>query len=103
MEKPFFIGRPALARTARLENSRQLFGMRMDGPAPIEGAPIFDREGGAVIGHVATSFSSPLLGYAVLLGWQKRLPFLDTVFIDGRTATVAPTPFYDPEGARARL
>jgi hypothetical protein len=56
-----------------------------------------------VIGHVATSFSSPLLGHAVLLGWQKRLPFLDTVFIDGRTATVAPTPFYDPEGARARL
>jgi sarcosine oxidase subunit alpha len=90
MEKPFFIGRPALARTASLENSRQLFGMRMDGPAPIEGAPIFDREGGAVIGHVATSFSSPLLGHAVLLGWQKRLPFLDTVFIDGRTATVAP-------------
>ena len=103
MEKPFFIGRPALARTASLEDSRRLFGMRMDGSAPTEGAPIFDREGGEVIGHVATSFSSPLLGHAVLLGWQKRLPFLDSVFIDGRTATVAPTPFYDPEGARARL
>ena len=102
MEKPFFIGRHALARTAELPDERRLFGMRMDGPAPTEGSPIFAREGGEVIGYVATSFTSPLLGHAVMLGWQKRLPFLDEVFIDGRPATVAPTPFYDPEGARAR-
>ena len=37
-----------------------------------------------------------------MLGWQKVSPFVDTVEIDGRTATVAPTPFYDPEGHRAR-
>jgi glycine cleavage system aminomethyltransferase T len=74
----------------------------MDGPAPIEGAPVWDHAGGQVIGHVATSFTSPLLGHAIMLVWQKRLPFLDEVVIDGRVATVAPTPFYDPTGGRAR-
>ena len=38
----------------------------------------------------------------VLLGWQKRAPHTDTVWIDGRVATVAATPFYDPSGRRAR-
>ena len=37
-----------------------------------------------------------------MLGWQKHEPWADTVTIDGRPATVAHTPFYDPEGARAR-
>ena len=37
-----------------------------------------------------------------MLGWQKRPPFADQVTIDGRVAHVAHTPFYDPEGARAR-
>ncbi|MFZ4810945.1 MAG: 2Fe-2S iron-sulfur cluster-binding protein [Ilumatobacteraceae bacterium] len=103
MEKPDFIGKTSLERVADIPDERRLFGMRLDGPAPVEGAPIFDREGGDVIGYVATSFTSPVLGHAIFLGWQKRLPFLDAVFVDGRTATVAPTPFYDPEGARARL
>ena len=38
-----------------------------------------------------------------MLGWQKRTPFADRVEIDGREAVVTPTPFYDPEGHRARL
>ena len=42
-------------------------------------------------------------GVALVLGWQRRTPFRDRVEIDGREATVAPTPFYDPEGHRARL
>ena len=103
MDKVDFVGRTALARTERFEDQRRLFGLRMDGPAPVEGVAIFDREGGEVIGYVATSFSSPSLGHAVMLGWQKQRPFLDHVFIDGRVATVASTPFYDPEGARARI
>ncbi len=48
------------------------------------------------------SWTSPVLGNAVLLGWLKRTPFPDRVEIDGREAVVAPTPFYDPEGHRAR-
>lgn len=103
MDKPFFIGRHSLARTADVPDERRLFGMRMEGPAPVEGAPVFDREGGEVIGYVATSFGSPALGHAVMLAWLKQLPFLDEVVIDGRRAVVAPTPFYDPEGARARI
>ena len=38
----------------------------------------------------------------VMLGWQKHTPWADEVTVDGRTTRVAHTPFYDPEGARAR-
>lgn len=100
MDKPRFIGRAALARTAKLEDRRRLFGYTMAGPAPTEGHPIVAR--GEIVGAVTGSWFSPLLGHTVLLGWQKRVPFVDTVEIDGRLATVSPTPFYDPEGQRAR-
>ena len=100
MDKPDFVGRTALARTADLPDHRRLFGYTMDGPAPVEGAPI--SVDGRIVGHVTSSFTSPALGRAVMLGWQKHTPFADTVEIDGRPAAVAHTPFYDPEGARAR-
>ena len=100
MDKPDFVGRTALARTAGLPDERRLFGFTMDGPAPTEGSPIF--VGDRIVGHVSSTFTSPILGTAVMLGWQKHTPWADTVTIDGRTATVTPVPFYDPEGARAR-
>ena len=100
MDKPDFVGRTALARTARLPDERRLFGYTMDGPAPMEGSPI--SADGRIVGHVTSSFTSPLLGTAVMLGWQKHRPWADVVEIDGRPATVTHTPFYDPEGARAR-
>jgi glycine cleavage system aminomethyltransferase T len=100
MDKPEFLGRSALARTAGLPDHRRLVGLTMDGDAPTEGSPILDA--GDVIGHVTSAFTSPTLGHAVMLGWQKRTPFPEQVEIDGRPATVAPAPFYDPEGARAR-
>jgi glycine cleavage system T protein len=100
MEKPFFVGRDALARTAALPDQRRLVGLTMEGAAPTEGSPI--STGGAVIGHVTSSFSSPNLGGAVMLGWLKRAPFPERVEIDGREAAVTATPFYDPEGLRAR-
>jgi hypothetical protein len=38
-----------------------------------------------------------------MLGWLRcGAPFPDRVSIDGREAVVTPTPFYDPEGLRAR-
>jgi sarcosine oxidase, subunit alpha len=101
MDKPFFVGRAALARTAKLPDERHWFGFTMDGEAPAEGAPIWS--GGEIVGNVTGSWTSPLLGQALLLGWQRRTPFADRVEIDGREATVSPTPFYDPEGHRARL
>ncbi len=100
MDKPAFIGRAALERTAKLPDLRRLRGFTMDAPAPVEGAPIFD--GDDIVGHVTGSWASPILEKAVLLGWLKRQPFPDRVRIDGREAVVTPTPFYDPEGHRAR-
>ena len=102
MDKPAFIGRAALERTARLEDHRRWMGFSMRGPAPVEGAPIRSLDTGEVIGNVTGSWRSPLLGKALILGWQRRTPFADRVEIDGREAVVTPTPFYDPEGLRAR-
>jgi sarcosine oxidase subunit alpha len=102
MDKPSFIGRASLERTAKLEDHRRWMGFSMDGPAPIEGSPIRSIDGGEVIGNVTGSWQSPLLGKALMLGWQRRTPFADRVEIDGREAVVTPTPFYDPEGLRAR-
>jgi glycine cleavage system aminomethyltransferase T len=100
MDKPSFVGRTSLERTARLPDHRRLFGFTMPGPAPTEGSPIWS--GGAIVGHVTGSWASPVLGHVVMLGWQKRTPFVDRVEIDGREAVVSATPFYDPEGHRAR-
>ena len=102
MDKPFFIGRAALERTAKLDDDRRWVGFSMDGPAPVEGTPIFHAEGREVIGNVTGSWHSPLLGKTLMLGWQRRPPHSDRVVIDGREAQVTPTPFYDPEGHRAR-
>jgi glycine cleavage system aminomethyltransferase T len=72
----------------------------MDAPAPTEGSPLWSD--GEIVGHVTGTWSSPLLQKAVMLGWLKRRPFPTHVEIDGREAVVTPTPFYDPEGHRAR-
>ncbi|MGK2851606.1 MAG: 2Fe-2S iron-sulfur cluster-binding protein [Candidatus Limnocylindrales bacterium] len=102
MEKPRFIGRAALERTAKLPDERRWVGFSMDGPAPVEGTPILHVDTGEIIGNVTASWHSPLLGKALMLGWQKRPPHPDRVLIDGREAIVTTTPFYDPEGHRAR-
>jgi sarcosine oxidase subunit alpha len=100
MEKPAFIGRAALERTAKFDDERRWMGFSMAGAAPAEGSPIWS--GDEIVGNVTGSWASPLFGKALLLGWQKRVPFVDRVTIDGREAVVTPTPFYDPEGLRAR-
>jgi glycine cleavage system aminomethyltransferase T len=100
MEKPAFIGRGALARTAKLPDERRWMGFTMEGEAPAEGSPIWSKD--EIVGNVTGSWTSPLFGRALLLGWQRRTPFQDRVEIDGREAVVTPTPFYDPEGLRAR-
>ncbi len=102
MDKPSFIGRAALERTAKVPDERRWVGFSMDGPAPVEGTPILDPSGGDVIGNVTGSWYSPLQRRTLMLGWQRRPPHPDRVVIDGRSAVVTPTPFYDPEGHRAR-
>ena len=55
------------------------------------------------VGVVPVPERPTLLGKAVMLGWLRRgEPWPETVEIDGRVATRTATPFYDPEGARAR-
>jgi glycine cleavage system aminomethyltransferase T len=100
MDKPRFIGRAALQRTAELPDHRRLVGFTMPAPAPTEGSPIWSD--GEIVGNVTGSWTSPVLGHAVMLGWLRRSPFPDRVTIDDREAVVSPTPFYDPEGHRAR-
>ena len=105
MDKPFFLGKEALERTEGLPDSRRLVALTMDLPAPLEGSPI--SVDGDILGHVSTSFASPLLGRSVMLGWLKRgwspdHPLMETVTVDGRVATIADTPFYDVDGGRAR-
>ena len=103
MEKPAFIGRASLERTAKIDDERRWVGFAMDGEAPTEGSPIRSIDGGEIVGNVTGSWTSPLLGKALMLGWQRYGRFDDRVEIDGREAIVTPTPFYDPEGLRARV
>ena len=100
MDKADFLGRRALERTAPLPDDRRLHGFTMPGPAPFEGSAILHE--GEVVGVVTSSFDSPVLEQAVLLGWLRHRPFPSVVEIDGRPATTSSTPFYDPEGSRAR-
>ena len=103
--KPAFVGRQAVIRTNRLPLDRQLCGLEiddMDGAAPDEGATIW--AGANLAGVVTSSTWSPTLGKSLMLGWLRlednALP--DAVTINGRPARRVPTPFYDPEGHRAR-
>ena len=81
MDKPDFIGKSASARTVQLPDDRRLFGFTIEGSAPTEGSPIFTN--GEIAGHVASSFTSPLLGHGVMLGWLKHRPWPEQVEIDG--------------------
>jgi glycine cleavage system aminomethyltransferase T/bacterioferritin-associated ferredoxin len=102
LDKPDFVGRAAVLRTNKLPLDRQLVGLEMEGPAPIEGALLW--HGPDYAGYVTSSLLSPALGKAVMLAWLKlfdgELPA--DVTIDGRRARRVPLPFYDKEGQRAR-
>lgn len=102
LDKPDFVGRAAVLRTNKLPLDRQLVGLEMEGPAPIEGALLW--HGLEYAGYVTSSLLSPALGKVVMLGWLKlfdgELPA--EVTIDGRPARRVPLPFYDKDGQRAR-
>jgi glycine cleavage system aminomethyltransferase T len=102
LDKPDFVGRHALTRIAATPPDRQLVGLELDGPAPVEGAVL--RVGGALVGHVTSSRFSPVLGRSVCLGFLDRVDgdLPGRVELDGREARRVPLPFYDREGARAR-
>ncbi len=107
-DKAAFVGRTAVMRTNKIPLDRQLAGFEMVGPAPAEGATIWN--GTEFAGFVTSSGWSPTLGKSVMLGWLRvpqAVPLDDStwptdVTIEGRPARRVPTPFYDPEGLRAR-
>jgi glycine cleavage system aminomethyltransferase T len=102
LDKESFVGLPAVVRTNKIPLDRQLVGLEMELPAPIEGETIWSGERHA--GYVTSSTASSTLGTAVMLAWldleQGELPA--KVTIDGRAARRVETPFYDPGGGRAR-
>jgi glycine cleavage system aminomethyltransferase T len=102
LDKEAFVGMPAVVRTNKIPLDRQLVGLEMELPAPIEGETIWSGDQHA--GYVTSSTASPTLGKAVMLAWLdfEEGELAREVTIDGRTARRVETPFYDPSGSRSR-
>ena len=81
-----FIGRAALERTAKLPDERRCSASRWPARRPPRAARSV--VGRRVVGNVSGSWTSPLLGQAVMLGWQRRRRARSVVEIDGREASV---------------
>ena len=107
MEKPYFIGKTALERLARLPLDMKLLPMTFPGvAAPREGTAL--ESTGRHVGHITSSRFSPVLEHGVALGWLRRT--------DGEFATevravtergavtgaIVAAPFYDPRGEKLR-
>ena len=108
MGKPWFVGKRALERMDELPMSRRHVGLEFDRTArsdvaELRGEPLL--VGDTVVGRITSAEHSIALGRAIGLGWMRTL---DGGFPDrattgsGTTATVVPTPFYDPDGGRMR-
>ncbi len=101
MDKGPFIGRAALERMFGFPLERRLVGLEFEG-TPQRGIPL--RVGDRVAGRVTSCALSPALGRAIGLGWLRAVDgeFPSSLRAGDVAATVVPTPFYDPEGARVR-
>ena len=99
--KDDFVGKRALERMAALPLERRLVGLRFDG-TPQRGMPL--SLGDAVLGRVTSCTVSAAVGAPIGLGWLRAVDgvFPETLRSGDVTATVVPTPFYDPEGVRMR-
>ena len=100
-EKGPFVGRVALERMRSLPAERRLVGLRFDG-VPQRGAPLWHGE--RIAGRVTSCARSEVLGASIGLGWLRATggTFPTTLRAGEATATVVPTPFYDPAGERLR-
>jgi sarcosine oxidase, subunit alpha len=100
-DKQAFIGKVALERMDAFPLERKLVGLRFDAK-PRRGCPLTVED--KVVGRVTSCGRSPVLDAAIGLGWIRAVDgaFPSSLRANGATATVAPTPFYDPEGTRLR-
>jgi sarcosine oxidase, subunit alpha len=101
MDKESFLGKPALERMSSFPKERKLVGLEFDATPP-RGVPLM--AGGEIVGRVTSCARSQALGRAIGLGWLRAVDgeFPTDLRAGAVTATVVPTPFYDPEGARVR-
>jgi len=102
MDKPYFIGRVALERMREIPLERKLVGLMFERDASLRGVPL--HVGNRIVGRVTSYGSSRVLGRAIGLGWIRAIDgVFPTELRAGEVrATVTPTPFYDPEGAKLR-
>ncbi|OWY69489.1 aminomethyltransferase [cyanobacterium TDX16] len=109
LDKPFFIGQRSLQALAKRPIAQKLLGFTLDpnfqGTAPQECHLVIDRS--EIAGRVTSIAFSPTLKQYIGLAYVKpELAAIgDRISIrlsDGAivTATVSPTPFYDPENQR---
>jgi sarcosine oxidase subunit alpha len=79
----------------------KLVGLRFDA-TPQRGHPL--TVDGRIVGRVTSCADSEAVGASIGLAWVRAVDgvFPGTLRAGELTATVAPTPFYDPEGARPR-
>jgi sarcosine oxidase subunit alpha len=112
-----FLGKRSLARSDTSRDDRkQLIGLLTEDPQRIlpEGGQISDAPDGrppvAMVGHVTSSYASPVLGRSIALALLKagRSRLGQRVFVtlaDGTwvPARVAAPVFYDPQGERQRV
>jgi len=100
-DKSHFVGKMALERMSRIPVERKMIGLEFDSQ-PQRGAPLY--LGDDVVGRVTSCAHSPALGKYIGLGWLRAVngSFPTSLRAVDVVARVAPTPFYDPEGARLR-
>ena len=97
-----FLGRDSLVRTNRTPRDKQFVGLVTEDEPPFEGAVIWF--GDYYAGYVTSAAWSPAVDQGVMLAWLRTFDGVlpESVTVEGQTATRVPTPFYDPEAARAR-
>jgi sarcosine oxidase subunit alpha len=105
LDKPDFVGKAAIVRSARREHRELLvpWTMSRGTDAPPEGSTI--TSAGALHGRVTSAGFSPVLGHPVGLAWVSRHIAQNgtVVSIGGEPAVIRiGHAFYDPEGAKLR-
>ena len=108
IDKPYFVGQPALRRLGNLPLKRRLASITFTGPeAPDEGAQLL--AGTERVGYLTSSRYSPSLERPVGLGWLSTTngTFPEEVVAVSRgerrtVGAVVEGAFYDPQGVRLR-
>jgi sarcosine oxidase subunit alpha len=108
LTKEWFVGKAALERLATMPVGRRLTGLTFDGGPPedaavLRGMPV--SAGGEIVGRVTSAATSPTVGRSIGLAWVRTVdgePPAEGLRAGDATATIAATPFYDPDGERLR-